>query len=73
VTIFHKRKLERVVQLTDKGLDFTFRVDHDDPVSCWRVESAGRVYRSHLHVSGNETAGFFRALADAALKDWDAR
>ena len=66
-----RRKLERVVQLTYRGMDFTFRIDHDPPVSFWRVEWSGCVYRSPLHVGGNEEVGFFHALADAALTEWE--
>ena len=69
--IFARRKLERGVRLTHNGLEFTFRVDPEGPNGFWRVESAGRIYRSPLEVSGREEAGFFRALGDAALSGWD--
>lgn len=62
--------MKRVVHLDHHGQRFTFRVDHDPPLAFWTVESAGRIYRSPLSVSGDELPDFFRALADAAAREW---
>jgi hypothetical protein len=61
--------IERIVQLKHQGQRFTFTADCEPPLRFWRIESAGRIYRSPMEVSGEETPDFFRALADAALRD----
>jgi hypothetical protein len=62
MTLFARKKLERVVQLSHRGYDFAFRVDDDTPMSFWRVESEGCVYRSPMQVEGMEEPGFFAPL-----------
>ena len=59
--------MERIVQLIEAECVYTFRVDHDLPLSFWRVEIPGRMpYLAPLHVTGDEQPGFFRALARVA-------
>lgn len=64
--------LEPIVQLTHKGRLFIFTADPVPPfrMAFWLVQSEGRQFRSPLQVTGTEQPEFFRALADAALKDW---
>ena len=62
------RKIGRAVQLDLDGRQFTFRVDDDPPLSFWRIESEGKVFRSPMTVSGNEEPEFFRALARTAIE-----
>jgi hypothetical protein len=61
--------LEPVVQLDHEGRRFTFRVDHDPPLSFWRVDVDEMVYPSFLRVSGVESPAFFRNLANAVITD----
>ncbi len=61
--------IERVVTLDHDGRHLTFRVEKLPPLAFWSVESEGRIYPSPVHVSGDELPAFFRAPADAALRE----
>ena len=61
--------VERALPLDLDGRQCVFRVDDDPPLSFWRIESEGRVFRSPIAVSGNEVLGFFRALARMAVEN----
>jgi hypothetical protein len=65
-------ELEPVVVLDHKGRRFTFRIDRDPPLAFWRVESEGRIYRAPARVLGDEQRGFFAAVADVALREWNS-
>ena len=58
--------LKPVVQLDYEGRRITFRAESDPPLSFWRVECGGRVYRSSAHVEGDELPEFFRNLVRVA-------
>ena len=66
-------QLQSAVKLDHNGRRFTFWMESDPlphTVAFWTVESAGRIYRSLLTVSGIEQPAFFRGLADVALREW---